>query len=102
LGDAFGGVAEGVPDVGVPQSGVRRGLGRGNSIDSSSSSAHVRSVGGRLRGAFGRFLDRRVSTSSTLTGFVRNAAEQPKAEALDTSDSDIRRRRRAPDDQCSW
>lgn len=37
-GESFGGVLDGVPNKGVPETGVRRGLGSGNSIDSSSSS----------------------------------------------------------------
>lgn len=101
--DSFGGVLEGVPKTGVPETGVRRGLGSGNSMDSSSSSLQrcSRRAGGSETGAFARrrhFL--RSSTSSTLTRGFRNVELQTVI-GFAASDSDMRRLLWAPLDQCS-
>ena len=90
--ESFGGVLVGVPNKGVPDTGVRRGLGSGKSIDSSSSSWHrcSRSAGGSDMGALPRRRHLRPSTSSTFTGFLRNV-EEHAVKGLAASDSDMRR-----------
>lgn len=100
---SLGGVPDGVATFGVSE-GVRRGLGSGKSIDSSSSAQRCSSIaGGRRAGALGCRFDFRVSISSTFTGVFKNAElHGVDVEGMASSDSDILRRRCAPFDQCSW